>query len=263
MRAAGALLCLALLGGGPRPAQAGLGDHIADNPFDYTVTVGALAGYFALSLVPTHESPFMDRGDDMPFAEDELVPVWMMGVGLLATGGTTLGINAALGDGDTPTSDMALGYAGTLTTTLLFTEMSKVIVSRQRPDYADRLKRNLDDDLLNDGRKSFWSGHSSISFASAVYQAWHLADLGQDRGRGIGTRVGLWGGATLLTSTAGWVAYSRISDGRHHVSDVLTGAVVGTVLGTLGYIRSRQIGQRGAPTRSTRQPLMLSIGGGF
>jgi membrane-associated phospholipid phosphatase len=246
------------------PARADLGDHITDNPLDYTLVVSALAGYYALSLVPTHESPIIERSADMPFARSEGVPVWAVGVGMLATGGATLGVNAALGDGDTPTSDMALTYAGTLATTLFLTELSKVVFSRQRPDYADRQRLGLDDDLMNDGRKSFWSGHSSMSFASAVFQAWHLADLGLDRGRGLGARVGLWGGATLLTTTAGWVAYTRIEDGRHHVSDVLTGAVVGTVLGTFGYIRSRQIAaDNGAAGSTQQQPLMLSIGGAF
>lgn len=276
MTAASVRLCLAALlaAGAPcRWAHADLGEHMRAYPIDYAATLGAAAGWVGVRLIRTHDNPLIGRSEELPFLELESVPVWSVGVGLIVSGAGVIGglstLDEAPNQGNVPASNMTLSYVGTLTATMLLTEISKVAVSRPRPDYADRVKRGLDDDLLNDGRKSFWSGHSSMSFAGATFLALHLADHALDDDRGVGTRALLWASATALVTTAGLVADSRVGDGRHHLSDILVGSVVGTFMGTLGYIRARVMSSderdptplskhSGAPQR-----FMLSTGGAF
>ena len=76
-----------------------------------------------------------------------------------------------------------------------------------------RRKRPLEDEL---GDPSFPSGHTSISFSMATI-------LGHQYPR---WRIPLYVGAGL-------VGLSRIYLGRHYASDVLMGAAVGTISGTI------------------------------
>ena len=256
------------------PAHADFGDHFLAHPIDYSATLGAAVGWFGVHYIRTHQSPLIDRANDAPFLAAESVPVWSLGAGLIVSGAGVIGGLSALDGGDVPPSNMTLSYVGTLAATMLLTEVSKVAVSRQRPDYADRIKRGLDDDLLNDGRKSFWSGHASMSFAGATFLALHLADFALDHHRDLGTSALLWGGATALITGAGLVTNSRLGDGRHHLSDILVGSVVGTFLGSLGYIRSRIISSNerdktpllklsASPQIEPPKRFMLSTGGVF
>jgi membrane-associated phospholipid phosphatase len=158
--------------------------------------------------------------------------------------------------------ETGVGLAEALALNLLTTEVLKVSVGRLRPDFQDRVRRfycqkadhqgvsctgsevPLDDDpvkaqkLLDDGRKSFPSGHSSTSFALATYAAlatggrfvWSADATAGSRAAGIGAQVAALG-------LAGWVAWTRVDDGRHNVSDVLTGAAIGTVFANIAYWR--------------------------
>lgn len=158
--------------------------------------------------------------------------------------------------------ETGVGLAEALALNLLTTEVLKVSVGRLRPDFQDRVRRfycqradhqgvsctgtevPLDDDpvkaqkLLDDGRKSFPSGHSSTSFAMATYAAlatggrfvWSADATAGSRAAGIGAQLAALG-------LAGWVAWTRVDDGRHNVSDVLTGAAIGTVFANIAYWR--------------------------
>lgn len=158
--------------------------------------------------------------------------------------------------------ETGVGVAEAVALTLLTTEVLKVSVGRLRPDFQDRVRRfyctqpdhrgvacsggevPLDDDpvkaqkLLDDGRKSFPSGHSSTSFALATYAAlatggrfvWGPDATAASRAAGIGAQAAALG-------LAGWVAWTRVDDGRHNVSDVLTGAAIGTVFANIAYWR--------------------------
>lgn len=92
-----------------------------------------------------------------------------------------------------------------LVRTLAFTQLVvapiKFTVRRQRPDRSNRL--------------SFPSGHTANSFA--VARVLH---------RHYGLRVGI-----PLYVFSGFVAAGRLEDERHYLSDVVMGAVLGTVVG--------------------------------
>lgn len=198
-------------------------------------------------------------------------------VALLGIGGVWLAVQEGVpwvtGDsGDAQLlHDALIGYLETIALTAGSTEIAKTLVGRLRPDYQDRVRRlhcastELDmsmcpdgaleplgpspadiDHAMLDGRRSFWSGHSAHSFNMATYIS--LA---------IGGRF-VWGadasptsaafgilGQTALVGTATFIAASRVEDGRHHPSDVLTGAAVGIGLAQLSYWR--RFGSDGRP----------------
>jgi len=171
--------------------------------------------------------------------------------------------------------DTAVGFAEAMAFTAGATEVLKFSFGRLRPDFQDRVRRHycatgglsgaecppglggpLDADperaakILTDGRRSFPSGHASTSFAMATYASlvtgghfvWGERAGGASRGLGVLVQ-------TAAMATATFVAGSRIDDGRHHASDVLTGAALGFGFGNLSYWR--RFGSNGLPRART------------
>ena len=103
------------------------------------------------------------------------------------------------------------------------TGLSKVLVSRPRPfthnedvDFADRIER--------DNNLSFFSGHTSYTAALSFFTAQVLSKYIDNRT----TRNLIWAGAFIWPAATG---YFRYASGKHYVTDVLTGYVVGAALG--------------------------------
>ncbi len=159
--------------------------------------------------------------------------------------------------------DTLVGFGEAMLVTLMATEALKFSFGRLRPDFQDRVRRyycnrpdhaGVDctgftegplsadpskvDAIFADGRRSFPSGHASTSFALATYAAlvtgghyvWGHDATNTTRAWGIPIEVAVFG-------IASFVAWSRVSDGRHNVSDVLTGAALGTAIANLSYWR--------------------------
>lgn len=117
----------------------------------------------------------------------------------------------------------SLVYAETLSVNLMLNAFTKVVVRRPRP-YSQRvlaLGRASNDDDLN---VSFYSGHSSMSFASAISGSYLFAEATPSRA----SRYVMWGAELTLASV---VAGLRVRAGKHYFSDVITGAIVGAGLG--------------------------------
>ncbi|KAI6174621.1 AcidPPc domain-containing protein [Aphelenchoides bicaudatus] len=130
----------------------------------------------------------------------------------------------------------------------LMVDIAKYTIGRQRPHFMDVCRPSVgyqtcpndhkyitefectgkDPYLVHESQLSFYSGHSAFSF----YAAWFTSLYLQARiYRPLISRLvlpvmqfSLFGGAAL-------VAYTRISDYKHHWSDVLTGAIMGSVIG--------------------------------
>ncbi|KAI5634624.1 PAP2 superfamily domain-containing protein [Phthorimaea operculella] len=133
---------------------------------------------------------------------------------------------------------LALGINGCITDTV------KLIAGRPRPDFFYRcfpdavptvglidtttgaLKCTGDENDIMEGRKSFPSGHSSLSFCSlGVASAWLCGRLGVlSRRRGSGART-LACLAPLIAATC--IALSRSCDYHHHWQDILAGSILG------------------------------------
>ncbi|XP_067686566.1 phospholipid phosphatase 1-like isoform X1 [Haliotis asinina] len=129
----------------------------------------------------------------------------------------------------------------------LTTEVVKLVVGRLRPHFFDVCKpdfskincstgyivdyvcQGTDDALIIDAKKSFPSGHSSfIAFAMTYIIMYVQIRLGRKNCRLL--RALLQFGAAL---GGVYVCVSRISDYKHHWSDVLGGAILGIVTSAL------------------------------
>lgn len=114
-------------------------------------------------------------------------------------------------------------------TAMLVNQVVKLEVGRARPDVhnccAARCgaglrcaQKSFEDNL------SFFSGHATWSFAYAAASG-TVASLRGYRGAPL-----VWGGGLAFAAATG---YLRMAADRHYLTDVLTGAVVGTLVGAL------------------------------
>ncbi len=148
--------------------------------------------------------------------------------GFIFVPGFALGGLAALSTMDEAPAGMLVDAAVVLESTLLalnLTSWTKLLVGRQRPflyratdeDGVERL-RSADDNL------SFFSGHTSLAFSMGVSAAM-VASLRDYRWAPV-----LWATGVPLAALTG---YLRIAGDRHFLSDVVVGAVAGTLSGLL------------------------------
>jgi membrane-associated phospholipid phosphatase len=98
----------------------------------------------------------------------------------------------------------------------------KFAVGRQRP-YARYGNRTDPDRALGpDDNLSFYSGHASLAFSLAA-AAGTVSSL-----RGYESTPWVWaGGLTIATG----IAYLRVAGDKHYLTDVLSGAAIGTAFG--------------------------------
>lgn len=116
--------------------------------------------------------------------------------------------------------DVTLPIVETVFVAQVATYFMKSAVGRQRP-YAhfDGVRPSMD---TFEDNLSFWSGHSSLSFAFAT-SAGMVAHMRKSRAEPV-----IWGvGMTLAATTA----YLRIAGDMHYFSDVLVGSAVGIAAG--------------------------------
>jgi len=136
---------------------------------------------------------------------------------------------------------------------LLITEVVKVIAGRFRPDWYARcmpdplsleaaynghynvtvICQQTDISILDDGRQSFFSGHTSTAFVLLGYLSLYVA--GNIRPFTAGGHFYLFIIFLAPLCAATWVGISRTADNKHHFDDVLTGAAVGILFAVLIY----------------------------
>ncbi|MGH9869087.1 MAG: phosphatase PAP2 family protein [Candidatus Polarisedimenticolia bacterium] len=117
----------------------------------------------------------------------------------------------------------------------------KNIVQRKRPD--------------SDARDSFYSDAASNAFTWMAYTDSVLARRFEGRPWArIGTAVGLYG-------LAGYVAWSRVEEGRHHVTDVLAGAAAGFAIGKTFYRANHRRHSEEEDTARVRVTPVVTPGG--
>lgn len=111
-------------------------------------------------------------------------------------------------------------FKKTLLYTYTLTEYVKNLINRERPDGSDN--------------RSFFSGHTSTTFAAATFLYRELDDFydewsftQNDALLNTAFKTASFG---VLYGWAGYVGYSRIHDKKHFISDVLAGAIAGTAV---------------------------------
>jgi membrane-associated phospholipid phosphatase len=103
--------------------------------------------------------------------------------------------------------------------TMLATEMLKLATARERP--YSRGGRPCNEEKETDTFMSFPSGHTSLTFATAVATS-RIAHI---RGYRHATAIQL-----VMLSTAIGTGYLRIAADKHYFSDVVVGALVGSIV---------------------------------
>ncbi len=105
------------------------------------------------------------------------------------------------------------------------TEIVKNLFYRKRPDGSDN--------------RSFFSGHTSTTFAAATFLYLEMNDFYNDwdvtKENPFLRNSFKAATFTVLYGWSGYVGYSRIHDKKHYLSDVLVGAAVGTLISVFVY----------------------------
>ncbi|XP_059163403.1 phospholipid phosphatase 5-like [Physella acuta] len=146
----------------------------------------------------------------------------------------------------------ALGVSLSTYFSLVITNLIKITVGRPRPDFFSRCFKDpptdvnvlaqalcdQNEDSVNQGYKSFPSGHSTIAFGCMAYLSLYIASslrvFNYPKGHFPCLRLSAFI-APLLCATL--VAASRTCDYHHHWQDVLVGSLIGL---TVAYMSFRQ-----------------------
>ena len=143
------------------------------------------------------------------------------------------------------------------------TQCVKMFIGRLRPNMYQLCQFSIETlqysttitkERIREGHLSFPSGHSSLASVSMVYCTWYFlyswnsyleqirsSNTNNYRYAGIGIRsLMLSALRTMLISLLlpGWAVYvgmTRIVDHWHHVSDVLAGLLLGSIIGTIAF----------------------------
>ena len=103
------------------------------------------------------------------------------------------------------------------------TELTKASAKRIRP-FVYNPNVPFNNKSSSDSRKSFFSGHSSVAFSSAVF----ISTVYSDYNPNSPWKSYIWTGSLLTASVVGLLRYEA---GAHFPTDILAGAVVGSAIG--------------------------------
>jgi diacylglycerol diphosphate phosphatase/phosphatidate phosphatase len=222
---------------------------------DWIILIVFLVGFFLLELItPFHRRFSVDNKEiSFPYAVVETVNTWQLVMIAFVLPAVIIIVIAMFGtrswyDGHQGVLGLALAFSITIGITQIF----KMTVGRLRPDFLSRcivptgtvdpayglleiskVCQQTDKYILNDGSKSFPSGHSSSSFAGMTFLALFLAGklrLFDRKGHSHKLYIVL-----MPFAVASLVAISRVDDYRHHWQDVLVGALLGMLVSYFVY----------------------------
>ena len=151
------------------------------------------------------------------------------------------------------------GLGESLATTWLATSVAKNVFGRRRPDY-DLTAPDTND---SDSRKSFFSGHGSMTLATTTYLGLYLYGNVFEQWRAPGSALAWWELFPYagLAAISVYVPASRVSDNRHNGSDVITGALVGASMSIGFYAWQELRHQRGRSEQRGRLVIVPAAAG--
>jgi membrane-associated phospholipid phosphatase len=182
--------------------------------------------------------PPLDPNFSYPYTESETIPVWLLflltiAVPLLLMLGVVLLRHSqkrySLGRMLMEIHAFCLAFVTAIILSQLITNALKFGVGRIRPDFLSR-----PEEVLKEGRLSFPSGHSSLSFNNLVFLGLWLA--GQLKTFVGATHLWKFSLSFLPVTLATFIAASRLIDYRHHFSDVAFGAGLGAGIAIVSYL---------------------------
>ncbi|WP_242360333.1 MULTISPECIES: phosphatase PAP2 family protein [Anaeromyxobacter] len=264
LAARAAALALAAAVAAPLPARAAPHALHYDLALDVPLTAGASVVWFGTELAKSHLAPTTCRWCDPPAFDREARQLLVWGYGkqartasdVLAFGvvpAAALAQFALVADSRRDALLDALFVVEAVALAADVNQIVKLSVGRERPfvrygNYPEPVRKPDPDDQL-----SFYSGHSSLAFSFAA-AAGTVSSL-----RGYRSAPWVWGVGMALASG---VAYFRVAADKHYLSDVVTGAAVGTAIGIaaprLLHPRERDA-EVGTPERVTLVPLPLGV----
>ncbi len=239
----------------------------------------AVAGTGAgISKITPYERSFTLNTPRIDYASrEETIPSWGL-IPISALPLVVFGIAQASGPSGHDFHHATLGLGEALAVTLVLSSTLKVSIGRLRPDFLDRcqlvnLECTGDPDEIRTGRRSFPSGHASLSFAAGTYLSLYL----WGKLSPLDGLHWLWKIPALVLPLAGatFVAWTRVRDHRHHWEDVLAGGLLGMGSAALGYVLnfhppwSRNAGKPRRRKQVTVVPVVgsdrigLAVQGGF
>ncbi len=116
-------------------------------------------------------------------------------------------------------------YLQNILTTYSISHLPKGLISRYRPyvyneDVPDEIRQNVN------ATHSFFSAHASLSFASAVFLSITFSKYYPDSD----FIPYVWGSSLMLATAVGYLRYAA---GQHFPTDIITGAIIGSIIGYL------------------------------
>ncbi|TQS34402.1 hypothetical protein Golomagni_05216 [Golovinomyces magnicellulatus] len=228
------------------------------NAPDYTGVVILLAGWIVVGLfaTPFHRMFYVnDLRISYPHAEHQRVPVVMNFVyALFVPLGVLAAYNVVRQSRAAKHEATYLALTISIVTACFITDVIKNVVGRPRPDFLARcqpdpkIKPNIlvsieactapDGHTLQDGGRSFPSGHSAFAFSGLgfvrLFFAGQLRIFKHDSG-GRDLSRALFCLAPILG--AALIAISRTEDYRHDVYDISVGSLIGMTVAYWSYRR--------------------------
>lgn len=150
-----------------------------------------------------------------------MIPIAAGTAGVIFTG-------LALSNSSFPIWTQARGWLHATLLTEIATSSGKVTFQRKRPFFDTEF--NQYGTTSDDDRFSFFSGHSSHAFSFATYSSLVMFEYSS-------SPVVNWIYSAAAFAGASAVAYSRVNDHAHNVSDVIVGGIVGSVISASVFYR--------------------------
>ena len=198
---------------------------------DGSITGAAIAGSFLLGLIPVDTTKKL-KSEWLAFDESVKKNFSSSAAALsdgLLTGAALLPFASYLiGGMNEDFGRSALIYTEAIGITMLLNTAVKYMVQRPRPytyNPDPRVQAYVKQEG-KDSRLSFYSGHSALSFTSAVAGASLFAQSSAD----TWARAVIWGVEMFLAAAT---ANLRVRAGKHFYSDVIVGSLLGAAVGFL------------------------------
>lgn len=223
---------------GPKQFLLPLMGGLTIRPIPYQVTA---AGDVLLDLALAND--FIPK-TDVTFPSEKLwfISLWLP-ISAVIFLGAIFPLNALLLPNNNPLHNV---HAGTCTVLVaigiseLVTQAFKFYVGRLRPNFyamcgfdRETLQCTNGEKMEMEARMSFPSGHTSLSFCGLVCLVLFFLGRVKSKASGRGKVLTVVSFAPLLLSF--WCGTSRLVDNWHHPSDIIAGAIVGTISACISY----------------------------